>query len=121
MARRALVVDDSISIRQMVSFTLAEAGFTVIEGCDGADALRKLESQAVELIITDLNMPVMDGLTFVRRARSRSETRYTPILILTTESRPQSRQEAKAAGATGWIVKPFHPGKLMEVVARVLP
>ena len=121
MARTALIVDDSVSIRQMVAFTLKEAGFDVLEGANGADALEKLAGRRVDLIITDVNMPVMDGITFVRQARSRTETKYTPILILTTESQAQSKQAGKAAGATGWIVKPFHPGRLLETVAKVLP
>jgi two-component system, chemotaxis family, chemotaxis protein CheY len=121
MARTAMIVDDSASIRHMVAYTLQQAGFVTLEGTNGADALEKLENQRVELIITDLNMPVMDGLTLISSLRKRPATRYTPILMLTTESQLEKKQQAKAAGATGWIVKPFHPGKLLEVIARVLP
>jgi two-component system chemotaxis response regulator CheY len=121
MARTALIVDDSTSIRQMLGFTLREAGFQVIEGVDGSDALQTLEGKRVDLIITDLNMPVMDGLTFIRAARGRAETKFTPILMLTTESHPEKRQIARAAGATGWIVKPFQPAQLLQVIGRVLP
>jgi len=121
MPRTALIVDDSTSIRQMVAYTLREAGFDVLEGSNGSDALAKLENRRVELIITDLNMPVMDGLTFIRQVRGRPENKYTPVLMLTTESQAEKKQQGKAAGATGWIVKPFHPGKLLEVIARVLP
>jgi two-component system chemotaxis response regulator CheY len=120
MAKTALIVDDSNSIRQMLGFTLREAGFQVIEGVNGGDALAKLEGKRVDLIITDLNMPVMDGLTFIRAARVRAETKFTPILMLTTESHPEKRQAAKAAGATGWIVKPFQPAQLLQVIGRVL-
>lgn len=121
MTRTALIVDDSPSIRQVVSFTLQQSGFSVLEGTDGADGLQKLGKQRVDLIITDLNMPVMDGITFIRKLRSQQGSKYTPVLMLTTESHPEKRQEGKAAGATGWIVKPFHPGKLLDVVAKVVP
>ena len=121
MARTALIVDDSTSIRQMLGFTLREAGFTVLEGVNGSDGLSALEGKRVDLIITDLNMPVMEGLTFIRAARGRAETKFTPILMLTTESHPEKRQAAKAAGATGWIVKPFQPAQLLQVIGRVLP
>jgi len=121
MARTALIVDDSLSIRQMVAFTLQQAGFSVVEGVNGADALEKLSGRRVELIITDLNMPVMDGITFIREVRSLAPTRYTPVLMLTTEGQAEMKQKGRAAGATGWIVKPFHPGKLLDVIARLLP
>jgi len=121
MPRTALIVDDSASIREMVAFTLREAGFVVLEGIHGADALQKLGDQRADLIITDLNMPVMDGLTFIRHVRSRPNSKYTPVLMLTTESQLEKKQQGKAAGATGWIVKPFHPAKLLEVIAKVLP
>jgi len=121
MPRTALIVDDSLSIRQMISYTLREAGFVVLEGIHGADALAKLATQRADLIITDLNMPVMDGITFIRHVRARSECRFTPVLMLTTESHAEKKQEGKAAGATGWIVKPFHPSKLLEVIAKLLP
>ena len=120
MPRTALIVDDSTSIRTVLAFTLREAGFQVLEGANGSEALAVLEGKCVDLIITDLNMPVMDGLTFIRAARARIETKFTPILMLTTESHPEKRQQAKAAGATGWIVKPFQPSQLMQVVGRVL-
>lgn len=121
MARTALIVDDSASIRQMVAYTLTQAGFTVTEAVNGQDALEKLEGRKVDLIITDLNMPVMDGITFIRQTRSRTATKYTPVLMLTTESQEAKKQEGKAAGATGWIVKPFHPTKLLDVLPKVLP
>ena len=121
MTRTALIVDDSVTIRQMVSFTLKQAGFTVVEAVDGQDALDRLESQRPDLVITDLNMPRVDGINFIRRLRGRPATRHTPVLMLTTESQESKRQEGRAAGATGWIVKPFHPDKLLQVIGKVLP
>ncbi|HTR68543.1 MAG TPA: response regulator [Terriglobales bacterium] len=121
MPKKALVVDDSVTMRQMVSFTLREANFEVLEAENGQDALKKIEGQALDLIVTDLNMPVMDGITFIRQARALPATKYVPILMLTTESQTGKKMEGKAAGATGWIVKPFDPPKLLTVVAKVLP
>jgi two-component system chemotaxis response regulator CheY len=121
MPKTVLVVDDSTSMRQMVAFTMKEAGFAVLEGGDGEEALKRLEGQKVELIITDLNMPKMDGLTLIRQVRSRPAYKFTPILMLTTESQDARKQEGKAAGATGWIVKPFNPQQLLQVVAKVVP
>jgi two-component system chemotaxis response regulator CheY len=121
MPRTALVVDDSLTIRQMVSFTLREAGFHVVEAVDGQDALERLPAQPVDLIVTDLNMPRLDGVSLVRSLRGRPGSKFTPVVMLTTESQESKRQEARAAGASAWIVKPFHPDKLMQVVARVLP
>lgn len=121
MSKNILIVDDSTAMRQMVAYTLRQAGFSVIEGSNGQEALQKLEGERVELIITDLNMPVMDGITFIKQVRSRAASRGTPVLMLTTESQESKRQEGKAAGATGWIVKPFHPDKLLHTISRVLP
>ncbi len=121
MSKTALIVDDSASMRSMVSYTLKSAGFTVVEGANGSEALARLEATPVQLIITDLNMPVMDGLAFIRQARAHPRHRFTPILMLTTESQDAKKAEGKAAGATGWIVKPFDPERLLQVVARVLP
>lgn len=121
MAKTALIVDDSVSMRQMVAFTLRQAGFDVIEGENGKDALSKMGRSKIAVIITDLNMPVMDGITFIRSVRERPDSKYTPILMLTTESQPTKKLEGKAAGATGWIVKPFDPQKLLQTIAKVLP
>ncbi len=121
MPRTALIADDSVTIRQMVSFTLRQAGFTVIEASDGQDAADRLGDQRVDLIITDLNMPRMDGIGFIRELRGRPASKHTPVLMLTTESQQVKRQEARDAGATGWIVKPFDPQKLLQVIAKVLP
>jgi two-component system chemotaxis response regulator CheY len=121
MTRIALIVDDSTSVRQMVAYTLRQAGFAILEGCNGEDALEKLGEQRVSLVITDLNMPVMDGIEFIRRLRAQPNGRYTPVLMLTTENHLEKKQQGRSAGATGWIVKPFHPEKLLEVVAKVVP
>src|SRR5690606_12862535 len=120
MSKTALVVDDSTSIRQMVAFTLKQAGFDVIEGAHGQDALQNVQGKPVDLVITDLNMPVMDGMTLIRNLREQPQFKFTPILMLTTESQETRKQEGKAAGATGWIVKPFEPEKLLQVVAKVV-
>lgn len=124
MGKLALIVDDSSSMRQMVGFTLRGAGFEVLEGGNGQEALDKLTSAPggkVDIIITDLNMPVMDGLTFIKQARLKPALKLTPILMLTTESQESRKAEGKAAGATGWIVKPFHPEQLLKVIEKVLP
>ena len=120
MNNTALVVDDSTSIRQMVSFTLKESGFDVIEGQNGQDALDKVSGKSIKLVVTDLNMPVMDGMTLIRQLRSKPEYKFTPILMLTTESQDSKKQEGRAAGATGWIVKPFNPEQLTQVVKKVV-
>jgi two-component system chemotaxis response regulator CheY len=119
MAKTVMTVDDSASVRQMVSFTLNQEGFEVIEATDGADGLSKLKG-SVDLIITDLNMPNMDGIEFIKNVRSKGEYKFTPILMLTTESQASKKQEGKEAGATGWIVKPFKPEQLMAVVNKVI-
>lgn len=121
MAKRILIVDDSATMRQMVSFTLREANFDVLEAENGQDALKKVQGEKFDLILTDLNMPVMDGITFIRNARGLAATRYVPILMLTTESQAEKKAEGKSAGATGWIVKPFDPPKLLAVIGKVLP
>jgi two-component system, chemotaxis family, chemotaxis protein CheY len=121
MSKTALVVDDSVTMRQIVAHTLTRAGFTVIEGSNGQDALNKLMGQKVSVIITDLNMPVMDGIEFIRQVRSRPQYKFTPVLMLTTESTEAKRQAGKAAGATGWLVKPFNPEQVLQVLAKVLP
>jgi two-component system chemotaxis response regulator CheY len=126
MPRTALVVDDSVTIRQMVSYTLKQAGFAVVEAVDGQDGLERLEGVRlngahVDLIVTDLNMPRLDGIGFIRQLRGRPASKFTPVLMLTTESQESKRQEGRAAGATAWIVKPFHPDRLLQVVGKVLP
>ncbi len=121
MAKKILTVDDSASIRQMVSFTLKEAGYEVSEAFDGVDAVNKSLNNQFNLIITDLNMPNMDGITLIKKLRENPNYKFTPIIMLTTESQETKKQEGKAAGATGWIVKPFTPEQLVAVVKKVLP
>jgi two-component system chemotaxis response regulator CheY len=122
MAKTILAVDDSTSIRQMVAFTLKSAGYTVIEAADGQEGLTKASANAgaINLVLTDQNMPVMDGLTLIKTLRGMSQFAATPILMLTTESSDAMKSQGKAAGATGWLVKPFDPHKLLEVVKKVI-
>lgn len=117
---RILTVDDSSSFRQMVALTLQPACHVVDEAEDGVAALERCQSQRYDVVITGLCMPNMDGLTLVRRLRELPLYRHTPILMLTTESSQARRQEGREAGATGWLVKPFDPGRLLQVLARVL-
>ncbi|HEY2988404.1 MAG TPA: response regulator [Candidatus Binatia bacterium] len=120
MSKLALVVDDSTTMRRMVGMTLREAGFEVIEGANGQEGLSRLDGRTVDIIVTDVHMPVMDGLTMVQAVRKRSDHRFTPILILTTEFSDEMKRRGKEAGASGWIVKPFNPHQLREVVCRLL-
>ncbi len=120
MAKTVLSVDDSSSIRQMVAFTLKSAGYEVIEAADGQDGLNKAKMKTVDLVLTDQNMPIMDGLTLIRSLRSMPNYRTVPILMLTTESSDAMKMQGKSAGATGWLVKPFDPSKLLEVVKKVI-
>jgi two-component system, chemotaxis family, chemotaxis protein CheY len=119
MPKHVMTVDDSKTMRDMVSFTLRSAGFQVTEAEDGQKALFTLRSAQVDVIITDLNMPNMDGVALIRRLRADPKYRVVPILMLTTEGDPGKKAEGRAAGATGWIVKPFDPKKLVDVVNRV--
>lgn len=120
MGKRVLIVDDSESIREVVSFTLENAGHEVVKGVDGADALQYLDGSKFDLIITDLHMPNLDGIGFIRKVRSMPEYQYVPILFLTTESQTTKKMEAKEAGATGWIIKPFVPEKLLAAINKVV-
>jgi two-component system chemotaxis response regulator CheY len=120
MAKTILTVDDSVSIRQMVAFTLKSAGFSVVEAVDGQDGLAKAKFQSIDLVLTDQNMPRMDGISLVKALRGLPQYRATPILVLTTESGDTMKAQGKAAGATGWLVKPFNPQRLLEVVNKVL-
>lgn len=115
-----LAVDDSASMRKMVTFTLTGAGFHVVEAVDGQDALDKARKHDIALVLTDQNMPRMDGLTLTRSLRAEPRYRSTPILILTTESSEQMKMAGRAAGATGWLVKPFDPARLIEVIRKVI-
>jgi two-component system, chemotaxis family, chemotaxis protein CheY len=122
MAKTILAVDDSTSIRQMVAFTLKSAGYTVIEAADGLEGLAKAKANAhvINLVLSDQNMPNMDGLTLIKTLRGLPQFVATPILMLTTESSDAMKMQGKAAGATGWLVKPFDPHKLLEVVKKVI-
>jgi two-component system chemotaxis response regulator CheY len=122
MAKTILIVDDSPSIRQVVGIALKGAGYDVIEACDGVDALKKLTGVKIHLIITDVNMPNMDGITFVQEAKKIPAYKFTPMMMLTTESADAKKQAGKAAGAKAWLTKPFQPPTLMAAVSKlVLP
>lgn len=120
MAKRILTVDDSASIRQVVGFTLRQAGYEVVEAADGQEAVEKFQGSPAQLVITDLNMPRLDGIGLIRALRAQPASKFVPIVMLTTESQESRKQEGKAAGATGWIVKPFKPEQLLAVVKKVL-
>lgn len=117
---KILAVDDSTSMRQMVCFTLKGAGHDVTEACDGQEALDLAQKQRYDLILSDVNMPVMDGITLIKNLRGLGEYRFTPMLMLTTESAADKKTEGKAAGATGWIVKPFNPDQLLATIQKVI-
>ena len=120
MAKTILAVDDSASIRQMVAFTLKGAGYEVIQAVDGEDALEKANQHTVNLVLTDINMPRMDGLKLLALLRKLSNYKTVPILMLTTESSDDIKAKGRAAGATGCLVKPFDPKRLLEVIAKVI-
>ena len=120
MAKTILAIDDSASIRQMVAFTLKSSGYEVVEAVDGMDGLDKAKSKSFNLILTDQNMPRMDGLTLIKNLRAMPQYKTVPILMLTTESSDVMKQQGRAVGATGWLVKPFDPQKLIEVVKKVI-
>jgi len=122
MSKTALVVDDSPTMRQMVAFTLTNAGFKVVEAEHGRDAVAKLAGgPPVDIVVTDLNMPEMDGISLIKELRKMAAFKFTPILMLTTESAADKKQAGKEAGATGWIVKPFNPDLILKIIAKVLP
>ncbi len=122
MAKNILIVDDSASVRQVVSIALRGAGYEVQEGCDGKDALSKLKGQKVHMIISDVNMPNMDGISLVKAVKQLPAYKFTPIVMLTTESQESKKREGQEAGAKAWIVKPFKPDQLLGVVQKlVLP
>ena len=117
---KILAVDDSASMRQMVAFTLKGAGHEVVEAVDGVDALAKAKGTKFDLVISDVNMPNMDGITLIKELRTLADFKFTPMLMLTTESAGDKKQQGKAAGATGWIVKPFNPDQLLSTIGKVL-
>lgn len=120
MAKKILIVDDSAAIRQSISFILKQEGYETLEASDGMEALDSLQNmEGLDLIITDVNMPNLDGISFIRRARELPKFKFTPIIVLTTESQGSKMNEGKEAGATGWIVKPFNADKLLGIVKKV--
>jgi len=121
MGKSIISVDDSATMRRMVSFTLKSAGYDVIEAGDGAEALALLKTRQVDLVISDINMPKLNGIELTRTLRSQAGYSRTPIILLTTESDPAKKAEGRAAGATGWIVKPFNQEQLIAIVNKVLP
>ncbi|MBY0575102.1 MAG: response regulator [Gallionellaceae bacterium] len=120
MAKTILVVDDSASLRQVVGIALKGAGYDVIEACDGKDALAKLNGQKIHLIISDVNMPNMDGITFVTEAKKLPAYKFTPIIMLTTESGENKKSAGQAAGAKAWVVKPFQPPQMLAAVSKLI-
>ena len=118
--RKILAVDDSASMRQMVSFTLERAGYDVMQACDGVEALELAKKGAVDLVLTDVNMPNMDGIDLIKELRNLPDYTHTPILTLTTEGGPDKKQLGREAGATGWILKPFNPEVLIDTIAKVI-
>lgn len=119
--KRIMTADDSASMREMISFTLQNAGYEVVEAVDGADALAKMAVHQPQMLITDLNMPNMDGIELIRRVRANPQFKYVPIVMLTTESQDAKKQAGRTAGASGWIVKPFRGEQLVAVARRFLP
>lgn len=120
MAKTILIVDDSVSLRQVVGIALKGAGYDVIEGCDGVDALSKLDGRKIHLIISDVNMPNMDGIAFVRAAKQLPSYKFTPVIMLTTEAGDAKKQAGQAAGAKAWVVKPFQPPQMLAAVAKLI-
>lgn len=120
MAKTILVVDDSASLRQVVSIALTGAGYEVLEASDGREALGKLDGRKVHLIISDVNMPNMDGISFVKEVKKMSDYKFTPIIMLTTESQEDKKREGQAAGAKAWVVKPFQPQQMLSAVSKLV-
>ncbi|KIV72349.1 response regulator [Metapseudomonas otitidis] len=120
MAKTILIVDDSASIRQVVGMTLKNAGYDVLEGVDGKDALTKLDGRKVHLIISDVNMPNMDGITFLKNVKQLAAYKFTPVIMLTTEAGDAKKAEGQAAGAKAWVVKPFQPAQMLTAVSKLI-
>jgi two-component system chemotaxis response regulator CheY len=120
MSKTVMVVDDSASVRQVVGLALRGAGYTVIEGVDGVDALSKLKGQKIHLIISDVNMPNMDGITFVTEVKKLPLYKFTPVIMLTTESQEGKKLQGQAAGARAWVVKPFQPAQMLAAVSKLI-
>ncbi|WP_417582152.1 response regulator [Nitrincola sp.] len=120
MAKTILIVDDSASIRQVVAITLKGAGYDVVEACDGKDALSKLDGRKIHLIISDVNMPNMDGITFVKQMKTLPAYKFTPVIMLTTEAGDAKKAEGQSAGAKAWVVKPFQPAQMLTAVSKLI-
>lgn len=120
MSKTVMIVDDSASLRQVVGIALRGAGYEVIEASDGQDAISKLTGQKVHLIISDVNMPNMDGITFVKNVKQMPSYKFTPVIMLTTESQDGKKQEGQAAGAKAWVVKPFQPAQMLDAVSKLI-
>lgn len=120
MGKTIMIVDDSASLRQVVAITLKGAGYDTIEACDGQDAINKMTGQKIHLIISDVNMPNMDGITFVKNVKQMANYKFTPIIMLTTESQDEKKKEGQAAGAKAWVVKPFQPQQVLDAVAKLI-
>jgi two-component system, chemotaxis family, chemotaxis protein CheY len=120
MAKKILLVDDSASVRTVAGIALREAGYEVIDAANGKEALGKLDAERVHLIISDVNMPVMDGITFLKEVKRHPTCKFTPVIMLTTEAGEDKKQEGRAAGAKAWIVKPFQPGSLVDAVSKLV-
>ncbi len=120
MAKTILIVDDSFSMRQTVGIALKSAGYEVVEACDGKDALTKLDGRKYNLIISDVNMPNMDGISFVKAAKLLPSYKFTPIIMLTTEGDDTKKQEGKAAGVRAWVLKPFQPPALLDAISKLI-
>jgi len=120
MSKVILIIDDSASVRQLVSIALRDAGYTVIEACDGKDGLKQLNGQKINLVISDVNMPNMDGISFVKAMKQNPSYKFMPVIMLTTEGADGKKQEGKEAGAKAWIVKPFRPEQLVQAVSMLI-
>jgi len=119
MSKTILIVDDSASLRQVVNIALTGAGYKIIEACDGKDALSKLNGEKINLVISDVNMPNMDGITFVKEMKKLANYKFTPVIMLTTESQEGKKAEGQAAGAKAWVVKPFQPAQMLAAVSKL--
>ncbi|MEK8046133.1 response regulator [Ideonella margarita] len=119
MSKTVMIIDDSGSFRTIVKLALQKAGYTVVEACDGQDALQKLEGQKLNLVVCDVNMPNMDGITFVKHLKASPAHKFLPVIMLTTESQEAKKAEGRAAGARAWITKPFQPSQLVDAVSRL--
>jgi two-component system, chemotaxis family, chemotaxis protein CheY len=120
MAKTIMIIDDSVSLRQVVAIALTSSGYDAIEACDGQDALAKLTGQKVHLMICDVNMPNMDGITFLKQVRAHPTYKFTPVIMLTTEAGEEKKKEGQAAGARAWVVKPFKPEQLLVAVSKLI-